>query len=460
MQSLKNLFLLSILSLLFSCSWVGSYIKQVNNSKKEKTLNEIQFKRIECAIDEKQLTIFAPEMQNTLNDFLGYCLSSNSTSDILVKRCFLNLAIYQLLMRPDLITPYSETFVISQHQEKISYFSSESSNNVANGYWNTLWSLADAWNLSPWFTAEIQKWITNPPVPIKVSKGLSQFLQEKKNLILNNQEKNYYKQLYARGDEIISEGEDLPFTGTLSFLLNNRKKMSKGFPEKFIDIQKLELKKHTDKNLSYQCNFDIQNALEGKVSTYSRPLESAVFAVKYGDFFISLASYPSDKLQESVPNNLAYFFLESPSGDQEHPRKLIDSKEKITPKFCSLTSKNGVSSGSMLLASYEGRDPGQYLASTIHYLKEFDFNEENFQKIMNSPRHLLLVHPLRLAFEVEKANEEQIQNILKMDVPVFNEKYLGHLQYNGIINNKVVYIPDHRGPQDFCSVEKNQRIKK
>ena len=114
----------------------------------------------------------------------------------------------------------------------------------------------------------------------------------------------------------------------------------------------------------------------------------------------------------------------------------------------------------MLVASYEGRDPGQYIASTLHYLSEFDFTKESFDKIMGAPRHLLLLNPLRLAFEVEKANEVQVQNILKMGVPVFNEKYLGILQYHGVIENKVVFIPDRRGPQDYCSYTKNKRLKR
>lgn len=445
----RHFYFFGIFILLFSsCSWVGSYIKQVNKSRSKTSIVEGIYKYKDCKLEDKKLAIYASDMQYSLDDFLQYCMLDQSlTSEVKSKRCFLSLAIYQMLLRPDIINPFSQVLVVIQHKDTISLLKSDNAEKVT--YWEALWTMAKSWDQSSWLSSQLNQWVKAPIIPVKVTKKLADAIRGKRELILSKIENNDYKSYYSRGDELISEGEDLPYSFMLNYFSTKMKTSKNKMVIERIDEKNMEFIK--DDRIDYSCNFAVSDSMNGKVNVYQRPLESSLFAVHYGDWFLSLAAYESINLTEDIPNKvLAYFLGENTQDDGKE-------KEFISPKYCYV--KN-TANEKILMTSFEGRDPGQYLASSLHYIKNRNITLGNLQEIMTTPRHLLLLTPLRLAFEVDKANEQQVQNILNMGVPVFNEKSLGLMQYNGYLNKEVFYVPDRRGTQDYCSYDKSQRTGK
>lgn len=447
-----------IFSLISSCAWVGSYIKQIDAKDPQSALIEKvhQFKK--CEAHKQQMTIYASDMQDTMDSFLSLCTIDQQVSDeIKVKRCFLNLAIYQMLLRPDKITPFSSPFLIVQNKSDIKLL--DGAKNKELNYWMTLVSLAKAWGQSTWFSSQISNWITNPKVALKVVKELEVSINEKKNIFLKSSQESTFKNYYYRGDELISEGEDLPYANALSYLKDT--KLGETVLIEKIDLGDQKLLKQKNK-LSYRCNFNVDVVMDGKVFAFSKPVESTLFAVKMGNWMISMAAFGRSHVVNAEKSVLSYFLLKpqnlSTIQDDIKDNTLDDTVQTPGPQYCYLKKNENTSNeDSVLVSSYEGRDPTQYIASVMNYLSESSLTVESLNLLMQSPRHLLMLNPLRLAFEVERASEVQTQNILNLGIPVFNEKKLGLLQMNGFLAKSLVYVPDRRGTQDFCSYSPNSK---
>lgn len=462
-----------LIHLLFvcSCAWVGSYVKKINQSSQQKETLVLKKVQKACDIKPKALTIYASDMLDTLDEFLSLCMKDTSVNqETRIKRCFLDLAIYQMILRPDKINPFSKVFISVQNKDKISIF--DGTHNKDTGYWKALWGMANTWGQATWFSSQINRWINSPQLIVKVTKGLELSIREFRALALKEESGNDFRQLYFRGDELISEGEDLPYLVPLKQLSSNGR--FGNFKINF-DLLSNSLAIKKKPQFSYFCNFDIDASMAGKVLTYPRPLESSVFALRYGDWFISMAAMNSSAYFNSNNKLLSYFFidplqlnLKNSKDDARHgtgegadegvgiSEEENDHNNAIGPQYCYLKSSDQKNE-SLLLSSYMGRDPRQYLASTIQYVNESGLTLKSLEKIMEFPRHLLLLNPLRLGFEVDRATDVQIQKIMNLDIPVFNEKNLGLLQINGYLANETIYHPDLRGTQDYCSYEQDKR---
>lgn len=443
---LRTFLLLFVLSLP-SCAWVGSYIDKIKSQEEKSVLVEVNNTYKTCEVKPESLSIYASDMEDTISSFLKLCMNdAQANVEQKTKRCFLNLALYQMFLSPDKISPFSKTFFIIQNKNNISIF--DGAKNKNSNYWLTLWGLAKEWGQYEWFTSQISSWIKNPKIPIKVSKRLEVAIRESKILYKDTDLEDSFRQHYLRGDELISAGEDLPYQSVLSLLSSNKiRQNAKVILEKFDNYEVLNKKN----NYRYSCNFNLDLVMEGKVFPYQSVIQSSLFSVKYGNWLISMAAFGKGAGFITDNKVISYFMQKSSSVNLAPTNYSEENSQEMGPQYCYVQQDEGAQMKSVLLSSFEGRDPGQYIASTMNYIMGTSINLENLSKIMISPRHLLLLNPLRVGFEVEKANEEQTQNILNLGVPIFNEKYLGLMQMNGSMGNSIFYIPDRRGTQDYCS---------
>lgn len=446
---MKIYIIIYLITILPSCAWVGSYIRQINLNNEKEKLVELSPIIKKCHLSPEKLTLFTSDMDDTMDDFLHLCMKdSQINAELRTKRCFLNLALYQMLLRPDEITPFSNAFVVIQNSKNISVM--DSAENKESNYWLMLKELAKLWGQTEWFNQQISKWIQAPLVPLKVTKGLELAIVNHNGSYRDEKLLSFFKQFYFRGDELISEGEDLPYTSILQSLSSSPFKDNiKNKLESFDQDNKFL----TKEKYKYFCNFNLEPVLDGKVFTFFKPLKSRLFTVQYDDWLISLAAYNSVKKVQDNNRILAYFLL------KPQEKELEEEQNVVNPQFCFLKKNDNETSNNILITSYEGRDPAQYIASTIQYIFSMNFELENLKRVMISPRYLLLLNPFRVGFEVDKSNDNQVENILKLPIPIFNQKNLGEMQFNGHIDNKPFYIPDKRGTQNYCSFKVKDGLK-
>ena len=70
--------------------------------------------------------------------------------------------------------------------------------------------------------------------------------------------------------------------------------------------------------------------------------------------------------------------------------------------------------------SNQSRDPGQHLFHLIKYGLTESSTTADVDKLIKHSRHLFLSDTVRLIIESQKSSKEQIENLLKLNLPIYN----------------------------------------
>lgn len=472
-NKIHHLFLSFLLLNLISCSWLNSYIKKIHHEPDLKVI-ERKEEKILCEANINKVSIYAEEIEEDMGELLNICqFNETKNTREKVRKCFLTLALYKMLQRPDRINPTSKFSFIEFNSKDASIYSDENKISGESGYWRFLISLSESWSLRNWFLKTVEIWRMKPPITIKVTRGFASVIVKKapdKNILLVPDKDDKYSivqnirtKLYTRGDEFISEGEAQNYSNALKALPNQYRNFVSFTRYKNPEI---EFKKFGKFDLA--CNFDFQSLEQGKLSPLKTPILSNVIAVNYKDYAVSMSILEENITEDLHSEIMAYFFLNPPKKEtdykkesnlaqpeipEENKNKNAELKplESRYPKYCLLKKNESVSLENVFLISFQGRDPAQHIVHMVQYLQEMPFAKVSFEKVMNSPRHMILDYPLRLGIEADRASESQLDKILKLDIPIFNERNLGLVLASGFIDNEMFFIPDTRGKQSYCS---------
>ena len=98
----------------------------------------------------------------------------------------------------------------------------------------------------------------------------------------------------------------------------------------------------------------------------------------------------------------------------------------------------------MILASSNSRDPGQHLYHLIEYGLQ-EMNEiQKLDGLLKFSRHLFLKNPIRLILESERSSANQLTELLKLNMPIYNSEKLGKIWGYLKVKKKQHFIIDNR----------------
>jgi hypothetical protein len=161
------------------------------------------------------------------------------------------------------------------------------------------------------------------------------------------------------------------------------------------------------------CNFNRFDYEQGKFNIVADNIDSKLIGVKKGERIIMGVAthdwnFNSSNYMDNVwKQNLASFCL-------------YNIKQLVPTAIFSLM----------------GRDTAQFLHHLTQYEIEQSSSDEKLNKMVNFGRHQLFTRPIRLAIESKKATKEQLQDLLKLNVPIFHVESLGHLVGTRLFGDK------------------------
>ncbi len=236
--------------------------------------------------------------------------------------------------------------------------------------------------------------------PIQVSKELETFLAMNKSQISAN---NKWRKAFFRGDETLKMGESLPKIN-YSQLIKNYNKTRKSNHYK---TNNFLFSNSPFKNAKTACNFDM-TLYSDSIFLISKNVNKAnTFGFKSKeDIFLAVSS---QDLNKKIQPSLQFTFK-----GQANSR---------APGICSFQTKNSKT----WIVSSDSRDPGQHIYHLLEYGLLDTQEPEKVDKLFRFSRHLFLKSPIRLVIESRRSTEEQMNELLKLNIPIYNSQKLGKM---------------------------------
>ncbi len=83
--------------------------------------------------------------------------------------------------------------------------------------------------------------------------------------------------------------------------------------------------------------------------------------------------------------------------------------------------------GEVWLAANQSRDPGQHVYHLFRYGLMHSQTPEAIETLIRHARHMFLSDPLRLVIESARSREDQVRDLLKLNVPIYNANAIGNI---------------------------------
>ena len=384
-----------------SCSYlIKSYDEDIINQKGIKPLDETS--KTYCA--ERSNLILVNDNEHSQKVFSQYIVNLEKKRLLSFIDKVVLWSFAQMNLRPDLSSPTSKLQILIKTNKEDKYFLSYSESDESYPYLHLLSQLLRQFGSRYSISELAQIYDRGAPRSMKVSLGLSEFLSLNQNRISSS---NELKRFFLRGDEPLREKEGLPFLGAkkmVNLYSRSKKKV------------KYEIKSHLfskfQQNSSFvpQCNFDMNLYKDSLFLISEEKVRANTFGLKDGKNVFLASSSQRIETYKSIAGTIAI------SGDSDvRPASLCTYKKRLEPQE------------SLWLISSESRDPGQHL----YHLQEYGLHQvesvPDFDKLLRFSRHLFLRNPVRLIIESRRSQEDQIRELLKLDIPIFNAKKLGKI---------------------------------
>lgn len=331
--------------------------------------------------------------------------------------------LFQLSVRPDQSSPSSRLQVLVHQGERTYYFDffSEEENDQYPFIYGIEWVLK---KFNKKRTLEYYAAILNRNLQqnLKIGKDFESFLIKNIREIKASPELAPY---YFRGTDALKENETSP---TLNY--QEVVKIYRSAEKKQKIIINTSLTPFvTDKGNSGNCNYDF--------NLY----DNSIFLI---DKVIPIANLYGLSLPESG-------FLASSSQKLTSIRPLgnlplFRGVSKVrSSAVCMIENNNN----KIWAFSNQSRDPGQHLFHLVRYgLPQAETTAE-VDKLIRHSRHLFLSDPVRLIIESGRSSDEQVENLLKLNLPIYNADKLGNIWAYTRFKDGGRFIIDDRNPGVF-----------
>lgn len=329
----------------------------------------------------------------------------------------------QFSVRPDQSSATSRFQVLIRHQGVSQYydFFSEEKENQFPFLYGIEWILKKYGKKKSLesYAAELNDLLGEK---LKIGKDFENFLVKHLADIKNNPE---LAPFYFRGSDILKENETSPKLDYVALVKLFRKHQK----EQRIIVNTTLTRFVTGKGSSGSCNYDF--------NLY----DNSIFLI---DKIIPVANLYGLSLTESAFMASSSQKLDKMTSLNGH--SLFKGESKVRSSAVCMIENNG---NSIWTFSNQSRDPGQHLFHMVRYGLPSSQNTKEVSTLIRHSRHLFLSDPVRLIIESSRSSKEQIENLLKLNLPIYNADQLGNIWAYTMFKEGNRFIIDDRNPGAF-----------
>ncbi|MCO4756273.1 MAG: hypothetical protein KC478_17460, partial [Bacteriovoracaceae bacterium] len=97
-------------------------------------------------------------------------------------------------------------------------------------------------------------------------------------------------------------------------------------------------------------------------------------------------------------------------------------------------------------------DPGQHIYHMMGYGLKSSSSPKEISELVTFSRHLFLEDPTRLVFESNRSSKQQLEGLLKLNLPIYNARKLGNVwSYFADEDDNDFVIDDRTDGEITCS---------
>ena len=411
---------LILLLLLSSCSFFVSRIDTPLKKDPELLKNAPETQGF-CHFDKKIDFQLVGTSESSQEVYLDFIKRIKEPLDFMDHFALWNLL--QLTIRPDQSSATSRLQVLVNEKEKGYYFDffSEEPENQYPYLFGVEWILKKfGKNKSLEYYANlIEKNLSNQ---IKISKDFENFLTKNTAAIKADLELTPY---YFRGSDVLKENETSPQL--------NYKKVIKLYREvrksQKIIVNTSLTQFVTEKGSTGSCNYDF-NLYDNSIFLIDKaiPIANLYGLASSKSAFLASSSQKLEKIQslKGLP--------------------LFKGQSKVrSSAVCMIENNNS----KIWAFSNQSRDPGQHLFHLVRYGLPSSQTTAEVDKLIRHSRHLFLSDPVRLIIESARSSPDQVENLLKLNLPIYNAEKLGNIWAYTQFQEGSRFIIDDRNPGAF-----------
>ncbi len=260
------------------------------------------------------------------------------------------------------------------------------------------------------------------PQKLKAGKELETFLMGNQAKIMDHPTLGPF---FIRGTEVLKENERIPKMSFLEVIKFYRSKFSK---QKVIVNNSLT-KFNTESGQMGSCNYDF-NLYDNSIFLIDNVIPAAnLFGLAKGTSAFMAST--SQKMKEIRPIN---------------GFPLFQGESKVRSSAVCVIQNDG---NRIWTFSNQSRDPGQHLFHLVRYGLTRSKSIPEVDKLIRHSRHLFLSDPVRLVIESRRSRSDQIENLLKLNLPIYNADRLGNIWAYSFFDSQSRFIIDDRNAGSF-----------
>ncbi len=327
-------------------------------------------------------------------------------------------SLIQMAVRPDQSSPSSRFQVLLQHNTGTQYldFFSESKEHQ----YPTLFGI-------DWILKKFNKKNSLESYAAILDQHFNHKLLAGKNLenfLLTNQpqikEHPLLSQYFIRGTEVLKEHERLPkmqFRDVVKFYRTHQAQQK-------VIVNSSLTGFTTESGHKGSCNYDF-NLYDSSIFLIDRVIPvTNLFGLSEGT--MAFMASTSQKIEAIKPIK-DFPLFQGESNVRSSAVCVIENNQSRIWTFSNLS-----------------RDPGQHLFHLIRYGLARSQTTNEVDKLIRHSRHLFLSDPVRLVIESHRSRSDQIENLLKLNLPIYNAEKLGNIWAYTQFNKQGRFIIDDR----------------
>jgi hypothetical protein len=383
-MKIKSLFFTLLLS---SCSFMLNQVEENYGAITSKPVNDQIAKKTYCE-ESSSLVLFSAN-KNNQKTFIGFIQKLESKK---FKLSSIDLAVLwalaQMSIRPDLNSPTAR-LTIGYNRGSKARFIDGFSPKGSYAYFYSLDQLIVKNRNKRRLDQLVKIFDSYYPNSISVSKSLESYLNANKASVSRDQ---ILKRNFMRADETLKENEGLKKIQLNRFFQTFKAQKSFKLATNLFEYKK------TPKLKAY-CNYNFKIYEKNEFLISQNPYLANNFGIKINNnsyLFSSTQTYKETKNLRSSP------FIKG-------------SSRTRSATFCNITEANK----NLWMLSHNSRDPGQHLFHLLEYGISPVMKLSKIDELNRFSRHIFLTNPLRLIFESDRGNQGQLEELLKLKIPIY-----------------------------------------
>lgn len=426
----------SVLGLVLTCSLFlcGCSIVLDQVEKQEKRQGKLEFKsgnkRTYCSqpLGQRQLAHSDDTSHREFLQFLGRTTKEGSKLSFIEQ--LVAWSLLQMNLRPDQVSPTSKLQILVESaphaQPKYYHFYSSDPKS-----WPYLYGLdyllkeGKSNKTLEKIAALIDRYY---PDHFLVSDDFEKFLRQN---VVGIQSSALLSSFYMRADQTLKKNERIPKLSFAKIVKTFKKTARKHQASLSHSLFNYERKS----DVAINCNYDMELYEQSIHMIHEKFVQAHIFGLKLGkSSFIATASQRLTSL--SPLSNSILFTGES---------------QARSAAVCHMRSK--ITGNDLWLTSSDSRDPGQHIFHLIDYGLGPELAPTEIEARLSEARHLFLDNPSRLIFESNRSSDEQLQNLLKLNFPIYNAMKLGNVWSYYRSKKESGFIIDERNPGSLTCLD-------